>query len=241
MSKKYFPLLSIVFAIIIMGFPIEGIGQGYSITINKAGGGAGTVTSSPPGIQCPDDCTETFGSGKKITLRAKPASDSYFAGWSGACSGTKSCAILMGADSEVTATFEKKVPQISTSPDFLDFGSVDPGKKVKRVLSISNVGTGDLRATISIEGEGLSFSGRSSIVIRPDRNYNLNVTYKKPIEEEAARASFYSAQGGDILIWIGKVKIGWENGEDTVDVMELVPLVGNSLEYKSYYLNFAPK
>jgi len=41
-----------------------------------------------------------------VTLTATPAAGSSFLGWSGACSGTGTCALTMGADQAATATFE---------------------------------------------------------------------------------------------------------------------------------------
>src|SRR4029079_5299627 len=46
-----------------------------------------------------------FASGTSVTLSAAAASGSTFAGWSGACSGTSTCALAMTAARNVTATF----------------------------------------------------------------------------------------------------------------------------------------
>ena len=40
----------------------------YTLTVAKAGTGAGTVTSSPAGISCGADCSEPYGSGTVVTL-----------------------------------------------------------------------------------------------------------------------------------------------------------------------------
>ncbi len=53
---------------------------GYTLTITKTGTGSGTVTTNPAG--------PTYPSGTAVTLTATPGSNSVFAGWSGACSGT---------------------------------------------------------------------------------------------------------------------------------------------------------
>ena len=34
--------------------------QTHTLTVTKAGGGTGTVTSSPPGINCGGDCTQSY-------------------------------------------------------------------------------------------------------------------------------------------------------------------------------------
>ncbi len=49
-----------------------------------------------------------------MTLTAKPASGSTFAGWSGACSGTGTCRVSMVSNKSVTATFNKVVSSQKT-------------------------------------------------------------------------------------------------------------------------------
>jgi hypothetical protein len=63
------------------------------------------VTSSPAGISCGSDCSESYTSGTSVTLTAAAAGGSTFAGWSGACSGTGTCVLSMTAARSVTATF----------------------------------------------------------------------------------------------------------------------------------------
>jgi uncharacterized repeat protein (TIGR01451 family) len=78
----------------------------YDLTVAKAGAGAGTVTSSPTGIDCGADCSESYASGTAVTLTATPAAGSAFAGWSGACTNaTGTCSVTMDAAKSVTATF----------------------------------------------------------------------------------------------------------------------------------------
>ena len=77
----------------------------FALTVGKAGTGSGTVTSSPAGISCGSDCSESYASGTSVTLTASAAGGSTFAGWSGACSGTGTCTVSMTAALSVTATF----------------------------------------------------------------------------------------------------------------------------------------
>ena len=85
--------------------------QTYSLTVALAGSGAGTVASSPAGVNCGSDCSENYSSGVSVTLTANPAAGSTFAGWSGGgCSGTGTCTVTMSADTSVTADFS----QVST-------------------------------------------------------------------------------------------------------------------------------
>ena len=77
-----------------------------TLTVNKAGGGTGTVTSDPTGIFCGGDCTESYVKGTVVTLTAHPGVKSYFVGWSGDCSGTElTTTVTMDGDKTCIATF----------------------------------------------------------------------------------------------------------------------------------------
>jgi endoglucanase len=78
----------------------------YTLTVTRAGSGHGTVTSSPRGIICGTLCSATYINDTVVTLTATPATGSTFAGWSGACTGTGTCSVTMGAAKSVTATFK---------------------------------------------------------------------------------------------------------------------------------------
>ena len=78
----------------------------YLLTVALAGSGSGSVSSSPTGISCGADCTESYTSGTVVTLTASADAASVFASWSGACSGTAvTCQVTMSAAWSVTATF----------------------------------------------------------------------------------------------------------------------------------------
>jgi phospholipase C len=78
----------------------------YQLSVQLAGTARGTVTSTPTGISCPSTCTGSFNSGTSVKLTAIPASGAFFAGWSGACTGTGSCTLTMNANKSATATFK---------------------------------------------------------------------------------------------------------------------------------------
>ncbi len=76
------------------------------LTIAKAGNGKGTVTSSPDGVTCGDNCTATFAAHATVVLTAQPDSGSTFTGWSGACTGdSPTCEVSLDGTTTVTATF----------------------------------------------------------------------------------------------------------------------------------------
>ncbi|HEX7245611.1 MAG TPA: hypothetical protein VF245_08610 [Solirubrobacterales bacterium] len=78
-----------------------------ALSVSKSGSGSGTVTSEPEGISCGVTCSAEFAEGETVTLTAKAAVGSSFAGWSGACSGTGSCKVTMSEAKSVTASFEE--------------------------------------------------------------------------------------------------------------------------------------
>ncbi len=81
------------------------------LTVEKIGSGSGTVTSSPTGINCGTDCTESFSYETFVTLTATASPDSYFYGWTGTqCSGTEPCTITMNQSATVEATFRLNIP-----------------------------------------------------------------------------------------------------------------------------------
>jgi hypothetical protein len=80
--------------------------QRFTLTVNKAGMGSGTVTSSPSGIDCGTTCSAAYDSGTVVTLTATPAFGSIFTGWSGCDAGSgTTCTVTMSAARSVTASF----------------------------------------------------------------------------------------------------------------------------------------
>jgi hypothetical protein len=83
----------------------EPVGLTYTLNVAKEGNGGGTITSSPPGIDCGADCSEDYLDGTTVELTASADGDSTFTSWGGACSGNGSCSVTMSSARSVTATF----------------------------------------------------------------------------------------------------------------------------------------
>jgi hypothetical protein len=79
--------------------------KNYALNVVTTGTGSGTVNSSPTGISCPGDCSESYSAGTSVNLTATASTGSVFSGWSGDCSGTGSCSFTMMAGTNVSATF----------------------------------------------------------------------------------------------------------------------------------------
>ena len=75
------------------------------LEIYGASAGAGTITSSPAGIDCGSTCEQDESNGAVVDLTATPGADSTFTGWTGACSGTGTCSVTMDAARYVNANF----------------------------------------------------------------------------------------------------------------------------------------
>jgi hypothetical protein len=76
-----------------------------TVVVAKSGRGKGKVTSSPNGIACGRICSHSYADGTPVTLTAKPAKGSKFAGWSGACKGRHSCRVTPNGTVTVRAKF----------------------------------------------------------------------------------------------------------------------------------------
>lgn len=55
---------------------------GPTLTVDFAGGGTGSVTSSPSGLSCSTTCSTSFASGTTVNIMATPNGSSTFGGWS---------------------------------------------------------------------------------------------------------------------------------------------------------------
>jgi len=107
----------------------------YQLTVSK--NGFGSVTSSPAGINCGADCTESYTEDSRVSLTATADTGHIFIGWSGSCGGTSDCVVTMTQALTVTANFQQQsVPDIyelsvvvngegtvSSSPGGIDCGS----------------------------------------------------------------------------------------------------------------------
>lgn len=94
--------------------PADAAGTRFALTVVKAGAGPGVVTSAPAGIDCGDDCTESFAMGRVVLLTATGGN---FTGWSGGCAGVDPCTVTMNAATTVTATFAASTCDAFTSAD----------------------------------------------------------------------------------------------------------------------------
>ncbi|MBC7350002.1 MAG: SBBP repeat-containing protein [Candidatus Aminicenantes bacterium] len=78
----------------------------YQLTVSRTGDGSGSVTSVDGGIDCGSDCSETYDEGFIVILKAEPAENSVFGGWSGdVTSPDNPIYFTMDSDKNITASF----------------------------------------------------------------------------------------------------------------------------------------
>ncbi|SJM91057.1 hypothetical protein CRENPOLYSF2_200013 [Crenothrix polyspora] len=105
-----------------------------TLSVSKKGGN-GVITSNPVGINCAKTCTYAFTEGGLITLTVRTDSVSTFTGWSGACTGIKTCQIKLTKNMNVIANFKKRlqfplsitktgVGTVTSSPIGINCGSI---------------------------------------------------------------------------------------------------------------------
>ena len=87
----------------------------FTLTVTQPANGF--ITSSPAGINCATDCTQSFYQGQEVTLTATPDSGYRLDSWSGDCSGGGNCVLTMNSNQEAGASFVEVPDQDLTIAD----------------------------------------------------------------------------------------------------------------------------
>ena len=131
--------------------------------------GDGVVSSSPAGISCPEDCSETYTDNETVVLTANPGQGQFFIGWSGDCSGNAGCTVVMSGNRNVGALFDS----VNPDPDVL--------------LSVELAGTGS--GTVGSNDQGIACPDDCNQTYPADTTVTLNAT-------AADGSTFAGWQGG---------------------------------------------
>lgn len=148
-----------------------------TLTVAKTGTGAGTLTSSPTGINCGTDCAESFFSGTQVTLTSAPSPGSAFTNWGGACAGAGSnCVVTMDVSKSVSANYVllNSNPACGTN---VFLGSVS-GDTASASLMTNGLGEKWVRARIAENNSGITtvnLTGTITLVSPPGMDYDLYV------------------------------------------------------------------
>jgi hypothetical protein len=131
------------------------------LTVTRTGTGSGSVQSLPSGISCGPDCSRKFAAGTVVSLKAVPAPNAQFSGWTGGgCSGTGDCSVTLGSDTTVQATFTATLPvkiaenwsSIYTSPQHAYNNALSGHTVISRAYSFNQNLNLDLPVSVRIEG-----------------------------------------------------------------------------------------
>jgi serine protease len=126
------------------------------VVVSKTGTGSGTVVSSPAGINCGSDCSETYDgtSTANISLQATTGSGDTFEGWSGDCSGTSTtCQVTLDGSKNVIATFTAPTPELGNGETLSNLSGasgswvyyrMDVPSGASNLLIATSGGTGDV-------------------------------------------------------------------------------------------------
>jgi len=158
----------------------------YKVDVFKVGTGNGVVSSPTSGFSCGTTCSEYFSENTSLSLTAWPAVGSRFAGWTGACTGTGACNVLVDGNIAVGATFES-VSTISITMAGTGSGTVNSspagilctsGSSINCFASFSPASQVDLYASAS--GNAL-FSGWSGACTNTSGNCTLTMDSAKTV------------------------------------------------------------
>jgi alpha-tubulin suppressor-like RCC1 family protein len=141
-----------------MGYAL--IGPSQTLSIAFAGAGSGSVTGRD--VSCPPRCSASYSQGRVAMLSA---SRTDFAGFSGPCSGTGTCAAKMDSDQTVTATF---------------------GVPIGTKITVARIVSKKRKATFSFSTPG-AITGYECLLVKPKP--------KKKRKAKASRSKFTSCNG----------------------------------------------
>lgn len=172
----------------------------FDLTVSVTAGGS--VSSTPAGIQCGSDCSESYAANTSVTLTATPAAGQSFSGWGGACTGTGTCTVTMSQARSVTAAFTPTPTgtvmyfsdcQSGAAPGCVPGNDANPGtspQAPKRTLAGINIDA--LPAgTQLLFARGGAWTNVGMVISNP------NVTADRPL----VFAPYATAWGGNLRPW----------------------------------------
>lgn len=183
------------------------------LTLTKTGSGAGSVTSSPTGINCGAICSASFISGTSVTLSATATSGSTFAGFSGGCtSATTPCTFTITSSATVTATFNDTTPptisgvassSITSSGTTITWSTDEASDSQVEFGTTTSYGSSSPQNTALVTSHSVTLSGLS-----PSTLYNYRVKSRDAAGNLATSGNFTfttaSSSGGPDLnqLWV---------------------------------------
>lgn len=219
-----------------------------TLTIQKAGTGSGTVTSSPAAITCGTTCASEYPQQTSITLTAAPSASSVFSGWGdGVCSGQgPTCSFVLSRNEIVTANFSG--PSTNTSTLSVSKNGTGSGM-VTSVPSGINCGltcsrsfSNDARVTLTANASGGStFIGWTEACTGQGPTCEVSMTSNKSVTAEFATTGAHivsvSKEGagqGTVASTTGGINCGADCSEPFLQNesvrLSALPLPGSSFQ-----------
>ncbi|MBV8051230.1 MAG: hypothetical protein JOZ80_08590 [Acidobacteriaceae bacterium] len=148
------------------------------------------IASTPAGINCGTSCTAGFKPGTQITLTATAGTNSAFAGWSGACTGTGACTVTLNSNTSVGAAFSLTAATlnltlagtgtgtVTSSPSGINCGTTctatfPPGTQVTLMATAG--------ANSYLVSWGGACSGSTSCTVTLNNNESVTATLNSPL------------------------------------------------------------
>ena len=184
-------------------------GPKFPLTVSKAGTGTGTVTSSPPVIDCGQSCVGQFFEGQKITLTATAAGPSTFDGWAGVCTGTDVCTVVLDKAKAAIASFSLASPP--GGPGGGGGGQPAPAVSCAPPCFVVSKSGGTYRAD---SPSGISYTGSASFVV------------------ETAVANLNASGGGDVVFTAGIFDLGTDPAENRFSLHNIsnIKFIGQGMD-----------
>jgi hypothetical protein len=194
----------------------------YSLTVTRAGTGSGIVSASTGTLTWTGNTgTAAYTEyGAQVTLTATAYPESTFIGWSGACSGTGICQVVMTEAKNVTATFLYNSFPLTVTRDGTGSGTVSASTGT--LAWTGNTGTAiyteygtdvTLAAAASAgstfagwSGEGCTGTGNCTVTMTAARNVNVTFTiYTFPLTvTKTGKGTGTVMVNTGTLTWAGK-------------------------------------
>ena len=162
----------------------------FTLTVSKTGGGS--ISSSPAGISCGNDCSEVYNYGIRVTLTATPDSGYGFSSWGGRCLGESAnvCTVVMDDNKSASANFTfgayyltisktgSGSGTVSSSPAGIDCGATcTHGFDAGTLVTLSAVAAGG--STFS-GWSGGGCSGNSTCMVTMSSSLSISAIFDQP-------------------------------------------------------------
>src|SRR4051794_20068534 len=189
-----------------------------ALTVTKKGTSAGTVKSTPAGIECGAKCSANFDEGSTVTLIGTPGPSTEPAQWSGCTSidAENKCLVTMSAAKGVTATF--------SHPQFpLSVNKVGPGNGTVTSTPLTGIDCGPICSAGFDQGSTVTLSSKSGVnteAVQWSGCDTINGANECEVTMSGARSvtATYKAKAGIPVYAVSVIKGGTGSGTVTSSV-----------------------